>query len=102
MILEQHQKYLKGVKSVIRVKLNSPDIPKILTVNDSVIANPVETANIFNNSFSFIASETKVNIKYFHKDFSNFLKNSLNIIVLDSLHMIGWSFSYLTENSLFQ
>ena len=64
----------KATKSILRVNLNPSDILKILTANDSIITNPVEIANVFNNYFSSIASQTKVNVKY-HKQFSDFLKN---------------------------
>ena len=56
------------------VKLNPSDIPKVLTANDSTITNPVEIANVFNNYFSSIPSQTKVNIKCSHKQLSEFLK----------------------------
>ena len=65
----------KGIKSILSIKPNPSDIPKILYANDSTITNPVEIANVFNNYFSSIASQTKVNIKYSHKQFSHFLKN---------------------------
>ena len=65
----------KGIKSILSIKPNPPDVPKILTANDGTITNPAEIANVFNNYFSSIASQTKVNIKHSHKHFSDFLKN---------------------------
>ena len=65
--MEQHT--WKGIKSILSIKPNPLDISKILNVNDSTITNPVEIANVFNNYFSSIASQTKVNIKYSHKHF---------------------------------
>ena len=65
----------KEIKSLLSIKPNPSDIPKILTANDGTITNPVEIANVFNNYFSSIASQTKVNIKHSHKHFSDFLKN---------------------------
>ena len=65
----------KKIKSILSIKPNPSDIPKILNTNDSTITNPVEIANVFSNYFSCIASETKVNIKYSHKHISDFLKN---------------------------
>ena len=65
----------KGIKSILSIKPNPSDIPKILNTNDTTITNPVEIANVFNNYFSFTASQTKVNIKYSPKHFSDFLKN---------------------------
>ena len=55
----------KGIKSILSVKFNPSDIPRILNANDSTITNPVEIA-VFSNFFSFTASQTKVNIKYSH------------------------------------
>ena len=46
----------------------------VLSQTRFVIANG-EIANVFNNYFSSIASQTKVNIKHSHKHFSDFLKN---------------------------
>ena len=65
----------KKIKSILSIKPNPSDIPKILNTNDSTITNPVEIANVFNNYFSSIASQAKLNIKYSHKHFSDFLKN---------------------------
>ena len=65
----------KGTKSILSIKLNPSNIPKILNANVSTIKSPVEIPNVFNNYFSFIASQTKVNIKHSHKHFSDFLKN---------------------------
>ena len=65
----------KEIKSILSIKPNPSDIPKILNTNDSNITNPVEIANVFNNYFSSIASQTKVNIKHSNKRFSGFLKN---------------------------
>ena len=48
---------------------------KILNASDSTITKPVEIANVFNNYFSSIASQTKVNIKHSYKHFSDFLEN---------------------------
>ena len=65
----------KEIKSILSIKPNPSDIPKILNTNDSNITNPVEIANVFNSYFSSIASQTKVNIKHSKKRFSDFLKN---------------------------
>ena len=72
----------KKIKSILSIKPNPSDIPKILNTNDSTITNPVEIANVFNNYFSCITSQTKVNIKYSHKHFSDFLKQSSKICFL--------------------
>ena len=55
----------KGIKSILSVKFNPSDIPRIFNANDSTITNPVEIA-VFSNFFSFTSSQTKVNIKYSH------------------------------------
>ena len=89
----------KKIKSILSIKPNPSDIPKILNTNDSTITNPVEIANVFSNYFSCIASETNVNIKYSHKHISDFLKNgkiptdkhevALIISSLDSTKAVG-------------
>ena len=66
---------LKVIMSILSIKPNPSDIPNILNTNDSTITNPVENANVFKNYFSSIPSQTKVNIKYSHKHFLDFLKN---------------------------
>ena len=65
----------KGIKSILSVKINPSHIPKVLTANVSTITNPVEIANVFNKYFSSVSPQTKVNITYSHKHFSDFLKN---------------------------
>ena len=47
----------KGIKSILSIKPNPSDIPKIVNANDSTITNPVEITNVFNNYFSSIASQ---------------------------------------------
>ena len=41
----------KGIKSILSVKLDPSDLPRILNANDSTITNPVEIANVFSNFF---------------------------------------------------
>ena len=53
----------KGIKSTLSAKVNPSHIPKVLT------------ANVFNKYFSSVSPQTKVNIRYSHKHFSDFLKN---------------------------
>ena len=36
----------KGIKSILSIKLNPSDIPKILNINDSITTKPVEIANV--------------------------------------------------------
>ena len=65
----------KGIKFILRIKPKLSDIPNILNTNDSTFANAVEIAHVFNNYFSCIASQTKVNINDSLKHFSDFLEN---------------------------
>ena len=63
------------MKSILNISNTHLNIPKILISNDTTSAEPIEVANIFSNSFTHIAAKTKESIKYFHRHFSNFLKN---------------------------
>ena len=65
----------KGIKSILSINNNPSNIPKILVSHDTASTEPTEIANICNNFFTSIAAKTKESIKYFHKYFSNFLKN---------------------------
>ena len=70
----------KGIKSILSFKHNPSDVAIILIANYSTITNPAEIANVLNIYFSSIASQTKVNNKYSHKQFSDFLKIKLKIL----------------------
>ena len=69
----------KGIKSVLNIKSISADKLKSLTVDGTTISNPIAISNIFNNYFSSIANNTKRNISFSHKHFSDFLKNRSSI-----------------------
>ena len=69
----------KGIKSILNIKSISADNLKNLTVDGTTILNPIAISNIFNNYFSSISNNTKCNISYSHKHFSDFLKNRSNI-----------------------
>ena len=69
----------KGIKSILNIKNISADNPKSLTVDGTTISNPIAISNIFNNYFSSIANNTKRNISFSHKHFSDFLENRSNI-----------------------
>ena len=56
----------------------SSDISKSISVDGNTISNPVVISNIFNNYFSSIADNTKLNISFSHKHFSNFPINRSN------------------------
>ena len=53
-------------------------MPRTISQGENLIANPYDIANIFNNYFSSVADTAKENIKYSHKDFSDFLNNQCN------------------------
>ena len=65
----------KGVKSILTIKNTSSNFPKCLSSNGSTFTNQAEISNIFNNYFASIAENTKLNINYSHKHFSDFLKD---------------------------
>ena len=69
----------KGIKSILNIKSFSADNLKSLTVDGTTISNPIAISNIFNNCFSSIANNTKSNVSFSHKHFSDFLKNRSNI-----------------------
>ena len=50
-----------------------------LKTHGTTISNPIAISNIFNNYFSSISNNTKHNISYSRKHFSDFLKNRSNI-----------------------
>ena len=66
----------KGIKSLITLKSVASNVPTVLSLdNGDTITNPYDIANTFNNYFASIAETTKKNIKYSHKDFSDYLAN---------------------------
>ena len=69
----------KGIKSILNIKSISADNLKSLTVDGTTISNPIAISYIFNNYFSSIANNTKPNISFSHRHFSDFLKNRSNI-----------------------
>ena len=62
----------KGIESTLNIKSISAD-------SISTISNPIAMSNVFNSYFSSIANNTKRNISFSHKHFSDFLKNRSNI-----------------------
>ena len=65
----------KGIKSLISIKTVASSAPTVLLRdNGNTITNPYDTANTFNNYFASIAETTKINIKYSHKHFPDYLK----------------------------
>ena len=68
----------KGIKSLISLKTVASNVPTVLFLdNGKTITNLYDIANTFNNYFASIA-ETKKNIKYSHKSFSDYLSNENN------------------------
>lgn len=52
----------EDINSILIIKNELSHIPKLLTSNDTAIANPVEITNLFNNYFTPIAAKTNRNI----------------------------------------
>ena len=53
-------------------------VPRTLSHGENTITNPREIANVFNNYFASVADTAKLNIKYSHKHFSEYLKHQCN------------------------
>ena len=53
-------------------------VPRTLSHGENTITNPCEIANVFNNYFASVADTAKLNIKYSHKHFSEYLKHQCN------------------------
>ena len=53
-------------------------VPRTLSHGVSTTTNPCEIANVFNNYFASVADTAKLNIKYSHKHFSEYLKHQCN------------------------
>ena len=53
-------------------------VPRTLSDGENTITNPCEIANVFNNYFASVADPAKLNIKYSHKHFSEYLKHQCN------------------------
>ena len=70
---------MEKLSFILNITNISDEIPTTLTADGTIISNPMEISNIFNNHFSSIASKTKLNISLSHKLFSDFLKNRFNI-----------------------
>ena len=95
----------KGIKSILSIKPNPSDIPKILNTNDSTITNPVEIANVFNNYFSCIVLFLVVPVheKDSKIDFSNYRPISLLSNLDKILEKIMYTriFKFFSNNNLF-
>ena len=53
-------------------------VPRTLSHGENTITNPCEIAIAFNNYFASVADTAKLNIKYSHKHFSEYLKHQCN------------------------
>ena len=65
----------RDIKSIITLKNLTSSVARIISQGESLIINPHDIANIFNNYFSSVADTAKGNIKYSHKHFSVYLNN---------------------------
>ena len=76
---------------------------RTLSHGENTITNPCEIANVFNNYFASVADTAKLNIKYSHKHFSEYLKHQChNSIFIQPTDWIErkWSISYLLSTSM--
>ena len=66
----------KGIKSFISLKTVASHVPTVLSLdNGDTITNSYDIGNTFNNYVTSKAETTKKNIKYSHKQFSDYLSN---------------------------
>ena len=66
----------KEIKSLITLKDISTSVPRTLNRNNKTVTNPAEIANIFNNHFASVTEETRANVNYSHKHFSECMENN--------------------------
>ena len=63
----------KGIKNLISLKTASHSSPSSICYNNKIVTSPFEIANAFNNYFSNIGLDIQSSIKYFAKEFYEFL-----------------------------
>ena len=63
----------KGIKNLISLKTVSHSSPSSMYYNNKTVTSPFEITNAFNNYFSNIALGIQSSIKYFAKEFHEFL-----------------------------
>ena len=63
----------KGIKNLISLKNVSHSSPSSIYYNNKIVTSPFEIANAFNNYFSNIGLDIQSSIKYFAKEFYEFL-----------------------------
>ena len=63
----------KGIRTLIAIKHSSASNIHMLTHKGTIVTDPLDTANIFNDYFSLIAEKAKANIKFSNKSFQDFL-----------------------------
>ena len=79
----------KGIKSLIILKDISTSVPRTLNHNNQTVTNPVEIANIFNKHFVSVTEETRANVNYSYKHFSDYMENNcLNSFFLSPTNKI--------------
>ena len=76
--LNNSQNTWKGIKSITTMENIISTVLRTLSHGENTITNPCEIANIFNNYFASVADTAKLNIKYSHKHFSEYLKHQCN------------------------
>ena len=69
------RKVWQGIKQIINVKSKQSDIPTSITVNNSLITNPTDISNSFNNYYSGIAENILKERKYegYQDGYGNFM-----------------------------
>ena len=65
----------KGIKSIISNSNTASNAPNCISFNNSILTNPKQIANTFNNYFCSIAQNIQSNIKYSFRNFRFFLGN---------------------------
>ena len=63
----------KGIKNLISLKTVSHSSPSSISYNNKTVPSPFEITNAFNNYFSNVALDRESSIKYYAKEFHEFL-----------------------------
>ena len=68
----------KGINSIITLTNITSSVPRTILQGENLSTNPYDIASIFSNYFSSVDDTAKENIKYSHKDFSDYLNSQCN------------------------
>ena len=68
----------KYIKSIITLKDITFSVPRTISQVENLITNTYGTANIFNKYFTSAADTANDNMKYSHKNFSDYVNNQRN------------------------